>query len=403
MGKRDYYEVLGISQQCGDEEIKKAYRKLALQYHPDRNPGDRDAEERFKEAAEAYEVLHDPQKRRLYDAYGFEGVRGAGFSGFSGFDDIFSSFGDIFQEFFSFGFGGQGRQRGSSRPGDDLIYALNLSFEEAVFGVEKEAEIDTFGTCGRCSGNGAEPGTEETVCPACQGSGQVIQSQGFFRISTSCARCQGTGKVLASPCRECQGQGRVRQKRLVQVKVPAGVDSGTRLRLRGEGESGYRGGPAGDLYVKIEVDKHDFFERDGDNLYCKVSISFLQAILGDTVDIPSLEGGKSIHIAPGTQPGAVSRFPGEGVPRLRGYGRGDMFVEVEVKIPRHITPRQEELLREFMEIEKDKTDSKIKRWPWNRRKESEKESLSGAPPEGRTRRRGVKEIKSGLGGPNETV
>lgn len=378
MGKRDYYEILGVTRQSGEEEIKKAYRQLALKFHPDRNPGDKEAEEKFKEAAEAYEVLHDPQKKRLYDAYGHEGLRGAGFSGFSGFEDIFSSFGDIFQDFFSFGFGGQTRQRTAARPGDDLIYTLDLTFEEAVFGTEKEVEIDTFSKCAHCGGAGAEPGTKESICPACQGSGQVVQSQGFFRISTSCARCQGTGKVLVSPCRECQGQGRTRQKKRVQVKVPGGVDSGTRLRLRGEGESGYRGGVAGDLYVKIEVAPHPHLERDGDNLYCRISISFLQAILGDTVEIPSLEGGKSVSIAPGTQPGAVIRFTGEGVPKLRGFGRGDLFVEVEVKIPRNITPRQEEILREFMEIEKEKGEGKVKKWPWNRRKQHDKETMPGA-------------------------
>lgn len=380
MGKRDYYEVLGVARQSDGDEIKKAYRKLALKFHPDRNPGDKDAEERFKEAAEAYEVLHDQQKRQLYDSYGHDGLRGTGFSGFSGFEDIFSSFGDIFQEFFSFGgFGGQTRQRTAARPGDDLIYTLTLKFEDAVFGTEKEVEIDTFGKCEHCDGTGAEPGTRDAICPACQGMGQVVQSQGFFRISTSCARCQGTGKILVSPCRECQGQGRQRKKKLVGVKVPAGVDSGTRLRLRGEGESGYRGGVPGDLYVKLEVTPHDQLERDGDNLYCKISISFLQAILGDTVDIPTLEGEKAVSIAPGTQPGAVIRFPGEGVPKLRGYGRGDLFVEVEVKIPKSTTPRQEELLREFIEIEKEKTDNKVKKWPWNRRKEHGKESVSGAP------------------------
>ncbi len=215
MSKRDYYEVLGVTRQSGEEEIKKAYRQLALKYHPDRNPGDNGAEEKFKEAAEAYEVLHDPQKRRLYDAYGHEGLRGAGYSGFSGFEDIFSSFGDIFQDFFSFGFGGQSRQRTAARPGDDLIYRLNLTFEEAVFGTEKEVEIDTYTKCSKCGGSGAEPGTRESVCPACKGSGQVVQSQGFFRISTSCARCQGTGKVLVSPCRDCQGQGRVRTRKRV--------------------------------------------------------------------------------------------------------------------------------------------------------------------------------------------
>ncbi|MCE5335762.1 MAG: molecular chaperone DnaJ [Desulfobacteraceae bacterium] len=378
MGKRDYYEVLGVPRQAGEDEIKKAYRQLALKFHPDRNPGDNAAEESFKEAAEAYEVLHDSQKRRLYDTYGHEGLQGAGYSGFSGFEDIFSSFGDIFQDFFSFGgFGGQSRQRTATRPGDDLIYSLNLTFEEAVFGTEKEVLLETLVKCGRCAGSGAEPGSRDAMCPVCHGSGQVVQAQGYFRISTSCARCQGTGKVLVAPCRECQGQGRVREKRLVQVKVPAGVDSGTRLRLRGEGESGYRGGVPGDLYVKIEVAPHQHLERDGDNIYCKVPITFVQAILGDKVQIPTLEGGKTISIAAGTQPGAVIRFPGEGVPKLRGYGRGDLFVEVEVKIPKNITPRQEELLRQFVEIEKEREGGKVRRWPLNRRKQNEKEAMPG--------------------------
>lgn len=382
-GKRDYYEVLGVGRQSGEDEIKKAYRKLALKYHPDRNPGNQQAEELFKEAAEAYEVLHDPQKRRVYDTYGHEGLQGTGYSGFSGFEDIFSSFGDIFQEFFSFGAGGQGRQRTAARPGDDLILTLNLEFNEAVFGTEKEVEIDTFVNCSKCNGTGAEPGTREAVCPACQGSGQVVQAQGFFRISTSCARCQGTGRIMVAPCKECQGQGRVRKKKTVQVKVPAGVDSGTRLRLRGEGESGYRGGAPGDLYVKLDVASHPDLERDGDNLYTKISITFLQAVMGDTVEVPTLDGGKPIRIEPGTQPGQVTRLPGEGVPKLRGFGRGDLFVEVEVRIPKHITPRQEELLREFMELEKQKGENKVKKWPWNRRgKESEQESLSGAAPSG---------------------
>jgi molecular chaperone DnaJ len=378
MAKRDYYEVLGVSRNAGEEEIKKAYRQVALKCHPDRNPGDKQAEENFKEAAEAYEVLHDPQKKRLYDTYGHEGLQGAGFSGFRGFEDIFSSFGDIFQDFFSFGgaMGGQGRPRTSARPGDDLLYALDLTFTEAVFGTEKDVELETFGKCSRCSGSGAEPGTRDSVCPSCQGAGQVVQSQGFFRISTTCVRCQGTGRVLTSPCKECHGQGRTKQKRRVLVKVPAGVDAGTRLRLRGEGESGYRGGVAGDLYVRIEVAPHPDIERDGDNLYCKVSISFMQAIIGDTVEIPTLDGPKSIMIKPGTQPGAVVHFPGEGVPKLRGYGRGDLFMEVEVRIPKNATPRQEELLHEFMELEKEKAENKGKKWPWSRRKQSDKDQAS---------------------------
>ena len=380
MPKRDYYEVLGVSRETGEDEIKKVYRKLALQFHPDRNPGDKQAEDRFKEAAEAYEVLSDPQKRRLYDAYGHEGLQGSGFRGFNGFEDIFSSFGDIFQEVFSFGFGGSGARgtRTAARPGSDLACDMDLSFEEAAFGTEKQVEIDSMVGCDHCGGSGAEPGTKEAVCPVCQGNGQVVQSQGFFRVSTTCVRCQGIGRVLASPCRECQGQGRVRAKKQVQVKVPAGVDSGTRLRLRGEGESGYRGGIDGDLYVRIEVEPHPFLERDGDNLHCKISISFLQAILGDAVEIPTLEGAKTVKIGAGTQPGAVIRLSGQGVPRLRGFGRGDLFVEVEVKIPGDVTQRQEEILREFMEIEKEKAENRFRKWPWNRKKNKDREGTEGA-------------------------
>jgi len=374
MDKRDYYEVLGVSRQAAEEEIKKAYRKLALKYHPDRNPGNKEAEEKFKEAAEAYEVLRDPQKRRIYETYGHEGLRGTGFTGFHGFEDIFSSFGDVFQEFFSFGFGGSPQQRTAARPGDDLLYDLRLSFEEAVFGTEKEIEIETLVKCQECSGTGAEPGSREVTCPMCQGRGQVIQSQGFFRISATCARCQGAGQVIASPCKACNGQGRVKQKKRVQVKVPAGVDSAMRLRLREEGECGYRGGVAGDLYVRLQVQPHELFDRDGDNLYGKVSISFAQAILGDNIEVPSLEDAKTLKIEPGTQPGTVVRFVGEGVPRLKGYGRGDLFIEVEVRIPSRISDRQAELIKEFIELEKVDLEHKVRKWPWGKKKRAEKAS-----------------------------
>jgi molecular chaperone DnaJ len=374
MGKRDYYEVLRVSRQADEEEIKKAYRQMALKYHPDRNPGNGEAEEYFKEAAEAYEVLRDSQKRRIYDAYGHEGLQGSGFRGFRGFEDIFSSFGDIFQDLFSFGFGGSSRPRSASRPGDDILYDIRLNFEEAVFGAEKEIQVQTFVECDHCSGSGAEPGTRETVCPMCQGSGQVVQTQGFFRISTTCSRCQGSGRVLVSPCGQCRGQGRVKQAKRVEVKVPAGVDTGTRLRLRGEGESGYRGGLPGDLYVRLNVKPHEFFERDGDNLYAKVTVSFAQAALGDQVEVPTLEGKKTIHIQPGIQPGTVIRFPGDGVPRLRSNGRGDLFFEVQVKIPTRLTPRQEELLRELMELERERGEEKVKKWHWPRRKDREKDA-----------------------------
>ncbi len=378
MDKRDYYEVLGVSRTAAEDELKKAYRKLALQFHPDRNPGDKEAEERFKEAAEAYEVLRDGQKRQLYDRFGFEGLRGSGFTGFNGYEDIFSSFGDVFQEFFSFGFGGAQRPRTSARAGKDLGYDMVLSFQEAAFGVEKEIEIETMGPCGSCGGSGAEPGTRETVCPMCRGQGQVVQTQGFFRISTTCPRCQGSGKVVASPCAACQGQGRVKIKRKVEVKCPPGVDTATRLRLRGEGEGGYRGGPPGDLYVRINVRGHDYFDRDGDDLYGRIVISFIQAILGDRIEMPTLDGGrKVVKIEPGTQPGKVLRFPNEGVPRLRGGGRGDLFVEVEVVIPERLTARQEEILREYAEIEKEKGTGKGRLWPWHKGKKKKAKGGSG--------------------------
>jgi molecular chaperone DnaJ len=380
MGKQDYYEILGVSRQAEDEELKKAYRKLALQYHPDRNPGDKKAEEAFKEAAEAYEVLKDPQKRRLYDAYGHEGLRNSGFSGSSGFEDIFSNFGDVFQDIFSFGFGGGGgsRTRTAGRPGEDLLVDIFLTFKEAAFGTEKTVDLNSFVQCKDCNGSGADSETRESVCPMCQGRGQVVQSQGFFRISTTCSRCQGAGKVLVSPCKTCSGQGRVREKKTVLVRIPAGVDAGTRLRLRGEGESGYRGGASGDLYVRLDVEPHPVLERDGDNLYGKVSISFLQAILGDHLEVPTLDSTKTIEIEPGTQPGAVVRLEGEGIPSLRGHGRGDLFIEVEVKIPKEITPRQSELLKEFNGAGKPNDEEGSKKWPWGRRKGKDKEKGSNS-------------------------
>lgn len=373
MEKRDYYDILGVSRQAAEDEIKKSYRQLALKYHPDRNPGDKQAEEMFKEAAEAYEVLHDAQKRRLYDQYGHEGLKGNGFNGFGGFEDIFSAFGDIFQ--FSFNQGR--RQTSGARPGNDLLVSLTLSFEEAIFGAEKEVEIEANFACTHCGGSGAEPGSRETTCPACRGTGQIVQSRGFFQISTGCARCQGAGKVLETPCKQCRGEGRTRQKKSVQVKVPAGVDSDTQLRIRGQGESGYRSGGAGDLYVRFAVTPHPQIERAGDNLYCKISVSLLQAICGDSVEIPSLNGPKSVQIPPGTQHGTLMRLEGEGVPKLRGRGRGDYLVEVGVEIPKDISPRQEELLQEFHRLEEDGSRSRGKKWPWSRHKDSREKKAPG--------------------------
>ena len=356
MAKRDYYEVLGVDTRASQEEIKKAYRQLALKFHPDRNPGDKEAEENFKEAAEAYEVLRDSQKRDIYDQFGHAGLEGTGFAGFGGFDDIFSAFGDIFEDFFGFGTRRRG-SRTSARPGADLLYDMRLNFDEAVFGTEKEIEIPTSATCESCEGTGREAGTEEESCPICHGQGQILQSQGFFRISTTCHRCGGQGRIITNPCRTCNGTGREKINQKVLVKVPAGVDTGVRLRIPNQGESGYLGGPPGDLYVRLHVDPHEFFEREGYNLYCRIPISMLQAAVGETIEIQTLDSTRSVKIPPGTQSGDVIRLRGDGVPSLRGSGRGDLLIDIQVKTPVNLNKRQKEILREFAEIEKSKKSS----------------------------------------------
>ena len=365
MNKRDYYEVLGVDRRASQEEIKKTYRKLALKYHPDRNPGDKEAEDKFKEAAEAYEVLRDSEKRNIYDQFGHEGLQGTGFTGFGGFEDIFSAFGDIFEDFFGFG-NRRSSQRTSTRPGADLLYDMRIDFAEAVFGIEKEIEIPTSEPCEPCGATGREPGTDEQVCPMCQGQGQVLQSQGFFRISTTCHRCGGQGRIITNPCHSCNGSGQQKVTTKVLVKVPAGVDTGTRLRIPDRGESGYRGGPPGDLYVRLHVDPHEFFERDGNVLYCQIPISIVQAAIGDTIEIQTLDGNRSVKIKPGTQSGEIIRLKGDGVPNLRGYGRGDLLIDIRVKTPMNLNKRQKELLREFAEIENGKKSSQkpFKFWSW---------------------------------------
>ena len=365
MIKRDYYEVLGIDRGASDEEIKKAYRKLALNFHPDRNPGDQAAEEKFKEAAEAYEVLRDSGKRTIYDQFGHEGLQGTGFTGFGGFEDIFSAFGDIFEDFF--GFGTQRRPRTTSaRAGADLLYDLRIDFAEAVFGTEKGIEVPTSVPCEPCGGTGREPGTDEGVCPGCHGQGQILQSQGFFRISTTCPRCGGQGRIIINPCQSCSGTGQQRINKKVLVKVPAGVDTGIRLRIPDQGESGYRGGPPGDLYVRLHVQPHEFFERDGNHLYCQIPVSMVQAALGDTIEMQTLESTRNVKIPPGTQSGEILRLRGEGVPKLRGYGRGDLLIEILVRTPVDLNKQQETLLREFGEIEGSKKPSQklFKFWNW---------------------------------------
>jgi molecular chaperone DnaJ len=357
-GKRDYYEVLGVSRDASESDLKSAYRKLALKYHPDRNPGDKSAEENFKEASEAYEVLRDRQKRQIYDQYGHQGLEGSGFSGFGGFEDIFSSFGDIFEDFF--GFGGNRRSRSRAQRGADLRYDLELEFLEAAFGKETTIDIEKYEICLTCEGHGAEPGTSPEICPQCGGAGQVGRSQGFFTIRTTCPQCRGAGQYISKPCKACQGSGKTRVRKTVSVKIPAGVDHGSRLRLSGEGEAGGSGGPPGDLYVFIHVRPHDFFQREGTDVYCQVPISFIQAALGDTIKVPTLKGEQPLDIPKGTQPGERLRLRGEGIPALRNGQRGDLIIQMAIRTPTHLNKKQESLLKEFARLEKSKLTTKLK-------------------------------------------
>jgi molecular chaperone DnaJ len=352
MEDKDYYKILGVSGSASEEEIKKSYRRVAMQYHPDRNPGDKEAEENFKIASEAYEVLRDPEKREIYDRYGIEGLKGTGFTGFRGFEDIFSAFGDIFEDFF--GFGATSKRRAKPRSGADLRYDLKISFYDAAFGIETEIEIPKNVLCEICNGTGAKPGTYPTHCPNCRGTGQVTRSQGFFTISTTCGQCHGEGKVIPHPCKECRGYGRVRMNKKIQIKIPPGVDTGSKLRIRGEGEEGEKGGIPGDLFVFLYVETHDFFSREDDDILCQIPISFPQATLGSEIRIPTLNGERNLTIPKGTESGEIFRIRGEGFPKLRGYGRGDQVVQIIVKTPKNLTKRQEELLREFEELSQKK-------------------------------------------------
>jgi molecular chaperone DnaJ len=357
--QRDYYEILGVGRDADQAQIKASYRKLALKYHPDRNRGDKKAEEKFKEAAEAYEVLRDPQKRSIYDQYGHEGLQGTGFSGFRGFEDIFSSFGDIFEDFFGFGTGR--RSRTAARRGADLRYDMSVDFMDAAFGVETEIEIQKLEGCLTCDATGCEPGTSPENCSHCGGSGQMSRSQGFFSIRTTCPFCGGQGRTIPNPCGECRGTGQVERKKKVAVKIPAGVDTGSRLRLTGEGESGVRGGPPGDLYIYVHVKPHEFFRRNNSDVICQVPISFVQAALGDEIEVPTLNGDKRLKIPKGTQPGEVFRFKGEGIPSLRSHNRGDQIIQVLVKTPTNLNKKQETLLKEFAKLESAKFSTKLKK------------------------------------------
>ena len=344
MSKRDYYQVLDVPRTATEVDIKKAYRRLAMKFHPDRNPNDHEAEEKFKEAKEAYEVLCDEQKRAIYDQHGHEGLaRGAG--GFGAGSDAFSDiFGDVFGDIFGGGRRGGGRQvfRGA-----DLRYDLELDLEQAVFGYNANVEFTTLGECETCKGSGAAPGSKTTTCDTCNGVGQVRMQQGFFAVQQTCPRCKGRGQIISQPCDPCLGQGRMRKKKTLAVKVPPGVDNGDRIRLAGEGEAGRNGGPTGDLYVEVRVREHPIFERDGSHLSCEVPISFVNAALGGTIEVPTLEGNVTLKVPPETQSGRVFRLREKGVKPVRGGAVGDLFCRVVVETPVNLTEEQREILRQF--------------------------------------------------------
>jgi molecular chaperone DnaJ len=350
VSKADYYEVLGVSRDASDQELKSAYRKQALKYHPDRNPGDNAAEEKFKEASEAYQVLSDADKRAAYDRYGHAGVSGAGPGGFGGFSssvDLGDIFGDLFGEMFNMG-GGQQRQT-RQRRGEDLRFDLAIDFEDALFGKETEIKIRRFESCVTCHGSGSASGRGPSTCPQCQGRGQIRYQQGFFSVARTCSACGGAGAIVSDPCATCHGETRVAKEVKLSVKVPPGVEEGTRIRYSGEGDMGRSGGPNGDLYVVLSIRSHDFFERDGHDLRCVIPISFPQAALGAEISVPALDGAVALKIPEGTQSGRDLRIRGRGVPYLNEKGRGDLVVRVVVQIPKKLSRTQRELIAQLAE------------------------------------------------------
>ena len=350
MSKRDYYEVLGVVRTSTDVEMKSAYRKLALKHHPDRNPGDKAAEESFKEAAEAYAVLCDTEKRSLYDRFGHQGVNSA--PGGAGFDpSVFSEFdfGDILGSMFGDAFGG-GRRRGGPQRGADLRYDLEISFEESAKGFETTIQIPRQENCSNCSGSGAAPGTSAATCPQCRGQGQVRFQQGFFTVARPCPQCQGVGKIISKPCTSCRGAGRVAKERKLTVKIPAGIATGQQLRLQNEGEAGSGGGPSGSLFVVIAVQEHEFFRRDGENLFCEVPVNFTTLALGGEIQVPTLDGAESVKVPDGTQTGTTLRLRGKGMPDVNGRGRGDLFATVQVQTPKKLNKEQRHLLEQLANV-----------------------------------------------------
>jgi len=367
MAKRDLYEVLGVNRDASEDELKKAYRKLAMKFHPDRNPDNKEAEEKFKEGKEAYEILTDANKRAAYDRYGHEGVNpsmggGGGGQGFDGFAD---AFGDIFGDIFGGGGGGGGRGRSNVYRGADLRYNLEISLEEAARGAEKTIRIPAQEECEPCHGTGAKPGTQPKTCPTCGGAGQVRIQQGFFSIQQTCPKCHGSGRIIPEPCTSCGGAGRVKRQKTLEVKIPAGIDNGMRLRHGGQGEPGVNGGPAGDLYVEIHIKQHAVFQRDGDDLHCEMPISFTTAALGGEIEIPTLDGAANIRIPAETQSAKVFRLRGKGIRNVRSHAPGDLMVHVIVETPVKLTERQKELLREFGDIASsnaERHNPKAKSW-----------------------------------------
>ncbi|HEX7294500.1 MAG TPA: molecular chaperone DnaJ [Pyrinomonadaceae bacterium] len=359
--KRDYYEVLGVTRTATDQEIKSAYRRLAVKYHPDKNPNDASAEEKFKEAAEAYSVLSDAEQRRRYDRFGHAGVSssaGAGAWGAPGFGGIEDILGDLFGFGDVFGGGRSGGRRTAAQRGSDLRYDLEISLEEAANGMTAQLRIPRLEGCEKCSGSGAAPGTQPESCQTCGGSGQVRYQQGFFSVARTCHACRGVGRVIKTPCSECKGAGRIEREKQMEVKVPAGVETGSRLRVQGEGEAGTQGGPAGDLYVVIHVAEHDQFERQGSNLYEAVPITFAQAALGAEIMVKTLDAKEKLKVPMGTQTGTVFRLKGKGMPVLGGRGRGDLFVSVTVITPTTLTREQRKLLEQLAEVENKDLEDK---------------------------------------------
>jgi len=354
VSKRDYYEVLGVSKTASEAELKTSYRKLAMKHHPDRNPGDHGAEEKFKEAAEAYAVLADPEKRSMYDRFGHAGVSSAAGAG-PGFDpSVFSEFGDFADVLGSmFGFGdifGGGRRRGGPQRGADLRYDLEITFEEAARGAETSIQIPRQETCETCSGSGAAPGTTASTCPQCRGQGQVRFQQGFFTVARTCPQCRGMGKVISKPCKDCHGEGRIARERKITVKIPAGIATGQQLRLQNEGESGSAGGPSGHLYVVVHVQEHEFFRRDGVNLFCEVPVNFTTLALGGEIVVPTLDGPDRVKVSEGTATGTTLRVRGKGLPDVNGRGRGDLFATVQVLVPKKLTKEQKQLLEQLAKL-----------------------------------------------------